>query len=254
MTYAQIALLEDEARAPLSSGLTSGWGDVSVVEKVVGYKKIKFYTHENAGYGEVRLPEMQMHTTALWVIVPDAACTGLEEGRAAAIDGLRGIGLALQTVATLALMCDPRDLGTTLGDTAPEGEEVPGYSPALFVYEHVPGGTGLAERIWEQRDVLLARTLRLIETCPCPSGCPACVGPGEASRKGAAVTLLRAATRSLHAAPQAGEATAAASASAGAPLVCAGPSLSASGLNTSGSGSPKACIHSAATHTGPTSR
>jgi DEAD/DEAH box helicase domain-containing protein len=63
----------------------------------------------------------------------------------------------------------------------------------LFVYEHVPGGTGLAERIWEQRDVLLARTLRLIETCPCPGGCPACVGPGEASRKTAALALLRAA-------------------------------------------------------------
>jgi DEAD/DEAH box helicase domain-containing protein len=148
-----------------------------------------------------------MHTTALWVTVPDAVCARLPEGRAAAIDALRGIGLALETVATLALMCDPRDLGTTLGDTAldeadgeprpspvprkVQGGLQPGYSPTLFVYEHVPGGTGLAERIWEQRDVLLARTLRLIETCPCPSGCPACVGPGEASRKTAALELLR---------------------------------------------------------------
>jgi ATP-dependent helicase YprA (DUF1998 family) len=168
-------------------------------------------------------------------------------------------------------MCDPRDLGTTLGDTAPEAGEVPhhglrgvpgkgpggvapGYSPTLFVYEHVPGGSGLAERIWEQRDVLLARTLRLIETCPCPGGCPACVGPGEASRKSAAVSLLRAATRSFHSVPQAGEAADAGTGSAGAPLVCARASVSASGLNTSGSGSPKTCIHSAATQTGPTSR
>jgi len=90
------------------------------------------------------------------------------------------------------------------------GSPRPGFSPTLFVYEHVPGGTGLAERIWEQREVLLARTLRLIETCPCPGGCPACVGPGEASRKSAAVTLLRGATaRSLQAIPQAGEAAAA---------------------------------------------
>ena len=36
---------------------------------------------------------------------------------------------------------------------------------------------GLAERICEQRDVLLARALRLIESCPCTEGCPACVGP-----------------------------------------------------------------------------
>ncbi|MGD0527334.1 MAG: Zn-binding domain-containing protein, partial [Polyangiaceae bacterium] len=200
MTYVQVSVIEESGRGPIvQSEWSSGWGEVAVVEKVVGYKKIKFYTHENTGYGEVRLPEMQMHTTAMWVTVPDAACARLPEGRAAAIDALRGIGLALETVATLALMCDPRDLGTTLGDTALDGDMprkthgglTPGYSPTLFVYEHVPGGTGLAERIWEQRDVLLARALRLIETCVCSSGCPACVGPGEASRKTTALALLR---------------------------------------------------------------
>jgi DEAD/DEAH box helicase domain-containing protein len=209
MTYVQISVLEESAAGPVAkSDWSSGWGEVAVVEKVVGYKKIKFYTHENAGYGEVRLPEMQMHTTAFWLTVPDSACARLQEGRAAAIDALRGVGVALETVATLALMCDPRDLGTTLGDTALDDDGAPsqggvprksrrglqpGYSPTLFVYEHVPGGTGLAERVWEQRDLLLARTLRLIETCPCSGGCPACVGPGEAWRKSAALALLRSA-------------------------------------------------------------
>jgi DEAD/DEAH box helicase domain-containing protein len=216
MTHVRVSVLEESAHGPANlapaslargqSAWSSGWGEVAVVEKVVGYKKIKFYTHENAGYGEVRLPEMQMHTTALWMSVPDRLCAGLPEGRAVAVDALRGIGLALQTVATLALMCDPRDLGTTLGDTALDESPTdsspvvprkarsgvaPGYAPTLFIYEHVPGGTGLAERIWEQRDVLLARTLRLIETCPCASGCPACVGPGESSRKTGAMALLR---------------------------------------------------------------
>jgi DEAD/DEAH box helicase domain-containing protein len=175
---------------------------VSVVEKVVGYKKIKFYTHENAGYGDVRLPEMQMHTTAFWLTLPESVCHEIPQGRAAAIDGLRGVGIALETVATLALMCDPRDLGCTLGDTSGEegardegapqdggaaelpvvprkvrGGPQPGYSPTLFLYEHTPGGIGLAERIFEQREVLLARALRLVEGCPCDCGCPACVGP-----------------------------------------------------------------------------
>ena len=204
MTYVEVSVIEDSAQAPVArSDWSSGWGEVAVVEKVVGYKKIKFHTHENAGYGDVRLPEMQMHTTAFWVTVPEATCAELPEGRAAAIDGLRGIGVALETVATLALMCDPRDLGTTLGD-APSGDDgepgVPrktragsgeGFSPTLFLYEHVPGGTALAERVWEQRDLLLAAALRLIESCPCASGCPACVGPGEATRKAVAMDLLR---------------------------------------------------------------
>jgi DEAD/DEAH box helicase domain-containing protein len=205
MTYTTVNVLEEFATGPAipaqeyeKDAWPTGWGEVSVVEKVVGYKKIKFYTHENAGYGDVRLPEMQMHTTAFWLTVPESVCQRIPQGRAAAIDGLRGAGIALETVATLALMCDPRDLGCTLGDTALDetGDEarddgdiaapIPrkvrggpqaGYSPTLFLYEHTPGGIGLSERIFAQRDVLLARALRLVEGCPCACGCPACVGP-----------------------------------------------------------------------------
>jgi DEAD/DEAH box helicase domain-containing protein len=218
MTYVQVSVIEEEATGAVSASadFTAGWGEVAIVEKVVGYKKIKFYTHENAGYGDVRLPEMQMHTTAFWVTVPEDVCAGIAAGRAAVVDGLRGVGVALETVATLALMCDPRDLGTTLGSAGPEPDDAPEsgprapvarrpprkgfgdpldgeYRPTLFLYEHIPGGTGLAERIWEQRDVLLARAARMIESCPCESGCPACVGPGDSTRKETALELLRSA-------------------------------------------------------------
>ena len=78
------------------------------------------------------------------------------------------------------------------------GGPKPGYSPTLFLYEHVPGGTGLAEHIYAQRDVLLGRTLRLIERCPCEAGCPTCVGPSDPmalgmpqSRKSVALELLQ---------------------------------------------------------------
>ena len=207
MTYTTVSVLEEFATGPAMEidpppspspspePWPTGWGEVSVVEKVVGYKKIKFYTHENAGYGDVRLPEMQMHTTAFWLTVPESVCEQIPQGRAAAVDGLRGAGIALETVATLALMCDPRDLGCTLGDTSldekdEDGVAIPrkirggsagaqaGYSPTLFLYEHTPGGIGLAERIFERREFLLARALDLVEGCPCQLGCPACVGPG----------------------------------------------------------------------------
>ncbi len=219
MTYTQVSVLEESAQEKLPATpmpWSSGWGEVSVVEKVVGYKKIKFFTHENAGYGDVRLPEMQMHTTAFWLTVPEERVRGYPYGRAAAISGLRGLGMALETVATLALMCDPRDLGATLGEANPDegsrdgapparsvprggggagGGVTPGYNPTLFLYEHIPGGTGLAERIFEQRAVLLGRAQRLIESCPCPGGCPSCVGPGgetesERTRKAIALDLL----------------------------------------------------------------
>ena len=40
-------------------------GEVHVVSRVVGFKKIKFYTNENVGSGELDLPEQQMHTTGV---------------------------------------------------------------------------------------------------------------------------------------------------------------------------------------------
>jgi len=194
MTYTKVAVIEDAATGPILGGAwAGGWGEVSVVEKVIGYKKIKFFTHENAGYGDVRLPEMQMHTTAFWLTLPDSRHAGLKVDRAAAVDALRGIGVALETVATLALMADPRDLGATLADPEQEAPLPAGYSPTLFLYEHVPGGTGLAERIWEQREWMLARTLKMIRSCPCSAGCPACVGPGEPLRKARSIQLLSAA-------------------------------------------------------------
>jgi DEAD/DEAH box helicase domain-containing protein len=192
MTYTKVSILEDVATGPIAKGSwAAGWGEICVIEKVVGYKKIKFFTHENAGYGDVRLPEMQMHTTAFWVTLPGWAQAGPHVDRAAAIDALRGLGTALKTVATLALMADPRDLGAALADPEPAEGFPLGYRPTLFLYEQVPGGTGLAERIWEQRETLLAGTLRMIATCPCEAGCPACVGPGDASRKAVALRLLQ---------------------------------------------------------------
>jgi DEAD/DEAH box helicase domain-containing protein len=209
MTHVKVTILEESAEGMLTEGgaqvaWKSGWGEVSVVEKVVGYKKIKFHTHENAGYGEVHLPEMQMHTTAYWLTLPDARMSESPGGRAAAIDALRGVGKALETVATLALMCDGRDFGVAMGDAqkGTEGQVAQRmYDPTLFLYEHVPGGTGLAERVYEQQMTLLGSALALIAGCACESGgCPACVGPAEmtllpagelVTRRSLAMQLLR---------------------------------------------------------------
>ncbi len=170
----------DESGSRRYGPCTLSWGEISVVEKVTGYKKVKFHTHENAGYGEVRLPDMQMHTTSFWITVP--AGTLADVGRATAIDALSGVGRALETIATIALMCEPRDLGQALGDKSPgEKRASAHFDPTLFLFDHVPGGVGLAERIFEMAEELLRRTRHMIERCPCEQGCPACVGPQSLS-------------------------------------------------------------------------
>ncbi len=205
LTYRTVSVLEEAAQREFGRG-SIGHGDVKVLERVTGYKKIKFFTHENAGYGDVHLPEMQMHTTSFWLTVPEVLVIHLAEPRALVIDALRGLGAALETVATLALMCDPRDIGQTLGDgsNATDGEALlPAgrdpfngrtgrFDPTIFLFDAHAGGVGLAPRIYERASELIARAKTLMEHCPCPGGCPACVGPSEetSGRKQLGLRLL----------------------------------------------------------------
>ena len=83
-----------------------------------------------------------------------------------------GAGRAIQTIAAVLLMVDPRDLGLVTQVRSPHAEE-----PTIYLYEAVPGGIGLAPRLWERHDELLAGAAALIAGCGCDGGCPACTGP-----------------------------------------------------------------------------
>ena len=45
-------------------------GEVMVAWKVTMFKKIKFHTHENVGWGSISIPEQEMHTTSTWLVPP----------------------------------------------------------------------------------------------------------------------------------------------------------------------------------------
>ena len=207
LTYRTVSVLEEAARAPLGRALIAH-GDVKVLERVTGYKKIKFFTHENAGYGDVHLPEMQTHTTGFWLTVPEAMVEALGLPRPLVIDALRGVGAALETVSALLLMCDPRDIGRTLGDGSEAGDagasalpagrdpfsgRTGNFDPTVFLFDGHPGGVGLAPRIYERAADLFERARSLIARCPCTEGCPVCVGPAgnDGTRKALALRLMR---------------------------------------------------------------
>lgn len=182
MTYTRVEVLSEGQTEPLPQ-VAFGFGDVSVVERVVGFKKIKFHTHENVGYGEVQLPELQMHSTAFWLTVPEAVMAGFAAPRVQVIEAIRSLSHALHSVSCVGLMIDPRDLGRTLGSRAtPNGppRKAPGegaiIDPTIFLYDQIPGGVGLSSRLYDERQALLARARKLVEGCGCADGCPACIG------------------------------------------------------------------------------
>jgi len=160
------------------------------------------------------------------------------------LDGVNGLANALGAIATLLVMCDARDLGTSVGENTEleisepsvdsrfrgnddAGREArpadlktrsalhvtpaqawvhisepvserPGkrtvvrkvFEPNIYLYDRYPGGVGLSEPLFRMSDSLLEKTRKLIADCPCPSGCPSCVGPvGEIGEKGKEVAL-----------------------------------------------------------------
>ncbi|MFL5712062.1 MAG: DEAD/DEAH box helicase [Chloroflexota bacterium] len=171
-TYANRAVtlkpLDVFADAPATGGRRIH-GEVMVASLVTLFKKLKFVTDENVGWGPIDLPELELQTTAYWL----TADASRDRWRRDELDvALLGAGRAIQTVAAIALMVDPRDLGLVTQVRSPHSEQ-----PTIYLYEAVPGGIGLAERLWDRHDELLAGAADLIASCGCDAGCPACTGP-----------------------------------------------------------------------------
>ena len=161
-------------------------GEVMVAWHATLFKKIKFHTHENVGWGPINLPEQQMHTTAAWLVVPDDVAARFDRDT---LDGaLIGLARLARNTAPLLLMCDVRDLGVIAQAQSPFTGR-----PTLYLYDSVPGGVGLAERLYGLADRLVAASLALVRDCACEEGCPSCVGPAAevgARGKAAAAELL----------------------------------------------------------------
>lgn len=169
-------------------------GEVHVARKVVGYKKIRFFTSENLGYGEVNLPDQDLHTTAYWFTLPYDLLRDLSLGQGTLVDGILGIAHALHHVAVLHLMCDIRDLDRAVGDregnwSVQAGKGIVGnagsssmegegsFDPTVFLYDVYPGGIGFSAKLFDLHERLLRETESLIAHCSCREGCPSCVGP-----------------------------------------------------------------------------
>ncbi len=210
ITYTKVTILEtfetgasslqlpaSSSRLPASSECSSpesrvpspgkNHGEVHVVSRVVGFKKIKFYTNENIGSGELDLPEQQMHTSSYWLTIPSSVMASLPFGADDRRDGVVGLAFAMKNVAQLLLMCDGHDIGLSVDGGSPDrsmrtgglggAPEAVAAEPNVFIYDNYPGGIGFSRPLFEMHDLLLDRTRELIDGCDCLTGCPSCVGP-----------------------------------------------------------------------------
>ncbi len=184
------------AAAPLAlgPGPSASHGEVHVVSRVVGFKKIKFYTNENVGSGELDLPEQQMHTTSYWLTIPAETDGGaaVRHGRSARRRARPGVRDAQRRAAA----ADVRRPRSRAVDRRPVGRRrvTPRRrEPRVASGRSCPprrrssstttirAASASASRSSACTTQLLARTRELIDGCPCESGCPSCVGPEGAT-------------------------------------------------------------------------
>ncbi|MCB1867762.1 MAG: DEAD/DEAH box helicase [Gammaproteobacteria bacterium] len=200
--YTRLKILEEFDSAGSICAATA-LGEVHLVQRVTGYKKIRYYTHENVGFGKINLPDLEMHTTAVWWRVAPETLAQAFPNRQQALDGFLGAAYAMHHVAALQTMAEPRDIGRAVGDGGSgwfarvetngrgvmhnsEGEPLSPdaqqrFQPTLFLYDDYPGGVGLSQPLFEGRVRLVSAAAELISGCDCRFGCPACIGPILAS-------------------------------------------------------------------------
>ncbi|MDP2318754.1 MAG: DEAD/DEAH box helicase [Acidobacteriota bacterium] len=185
ITYTKVTILD---RFETDAPRVALHGEVHVVSRVVGFKKIKFHTNENVGSGELDLPEQQMHTTSYWIEIPLAVMNTLPYATDDRRDGVVGLAFAMKQVAQLLLMCDARDVGLSVNAGETDGDLSRRSSdgsagakaddtPRIFIYDAYPGGIGFSAPLWGMQEELLSKTSALIAGCDCETGCPTCVGP-----------------------------------------------------------------------------
>ncbi|WP_409288887.1 DEAD/DEAH box helicase [Peribacillus sp. SCS-37] len=144
------------------------YGDVSINILPTIFKKIKLTTFENIGSGPIYLPEEELHTSAAWLELNECD-PALEEKSMEQL--LLGIANVLQHVVPVHVMCDRSDIHVVSQIRASHTGK-----PTIFLYDHYPGGIGLAEDVYKRFDEVKEAAKRLILKCPCEDGCPGCLG------------------------------------------------------------------------------
>ncbi|MEJ2049254.1 MAG: DEAD/DEAH box helicase [Calditrichota bacterium] len=187
ITKTNIKVLEvDENRDFTLSSLY--YGEVNVSTVTTGYKKIKLFSHENVGAGEVNLPEIEMATNSCWIEFSPAMIEKCGITQSQLGGALQAVANVIRNISPVYIMCDPADIRAVPMVRAPFSQK-----PTIYLYDNFPGGVGLSWKFMNYPYPMIEGSLGLVKKCSCDIGCPSCVGPvlevGE-SGKSYAVKLL----------------------------------------------------------------
>lgn len=147
----------------------SVWG-VRVTTSLIGYSVHALDGDALLRSESLQLPPISYDTIAVRLDLPEAVATFEGDAAIRELGGLHAAEHALALIAPILASCDRNDLGSVWYAAAMDT-----FRPAIFVFDAIPAGAGLAECLYRRRDEWAERAWQMLETCPCADGCPKCL-------------------------------------------------------------------------------
>ncbi len=167
-------------------------GRVRVTTRITSYERRRVHGQDLLGTEPLELPPTSFESCGLWLELPEALPRALQAAGHHPMGSLHAVEHAALALFPLFTLCDRFDVGGITFRTHPKLGV-----PAIFFYDFVPGGVGIATSLFDRVEALLETTLERVDDCPCETGCPACVHSprcGSGNRpidKAGAVAALR---------------------------------------------------------------
>ncbi len=162
-------ILEETGRRPEANFLVRK-GRLKVTETVTGFERRRLSGGELLGVFPLDLPPQTFETFGLWIDIEHALRAAVESAGFHFMGSIHALEHAAIAMFPLFALCDRADIGGISIPLHPQTKKA-----AVFIYDGVPGGVGLAERGYEMIAELLQKVEELLGACPCEDGCPACV-------------------------------------------------------------------------------
>ncbi|HKQ60764.1 MAG TPA: DEAD/DEAH box helicase, partial [Candidatus Polarisedimenticolaceae bacterium] len=147
-----------------------GLGRLKVTVRVREYQKKRLFDGEPLSTHALDAPPQVFETVGFWIEMPPELPAAFSARGLHFMGGIHAAEHAMIGLFPLLAIADRDDVGGISYTGHPQLG-----APAVFVYDGVPGGAGLAAQGFHDLEPLIARTLELIAGCPCEAGCPACI-------------------------------------------------------------------------------
>ena len=146
------------------------YGKIKVTDQVIEYECWCIRTHRRLDRFALDLPPQEFETEGFWLVLPAAIQQECDAQGVDLMGALHAIEHAAIGIFPLMVMADHRDIGGLSTHYHPQTKDA-----VVFIYDGIPGGAGLTRAAFADAQRLLHYTQRVIQACPCESGCPSCV-------------------------------------------------------------------------------